>query len=81
MTMTNRVNELLRKRAMWAKTLRLQRHVLLCLRVEGWIFNKSIYEYPNMIFHLKHTHTSILQPSGLCPGLPGWACTRKVNPV
>jgi len=24
----------------------------------------------------KHTHTSVLWPSGLCPGLPGWAGTR-----
>jgi len=23
-----------------------------------------------------HTHTSVLLPSGLCPGLPGWARTR-----
>jgi len=27
------------------------------------------------------THTSVLQPSGLSPGLSGWAGTRKVKPI
>jgi len=28
-----------------------------------------------------HTHISIISPSGLCLGLPGWAGTRKVKPI
>jgi len=28
-----------------------------------------------------HTHTPILQPSGLRPGLPGWDGTRKAKPT
>jgi len=28
-----------------------------------------------------HTHTCVLWPSGLCPGLPGWASTRKAKPI
>jgi len=28
-----------------------------------------------------HTYTSVLRPSGLCPGLPEWAGTRKVKPI
>ena len=28
-----------------------------------------------------HQHTSILQPSGLCPGMPNWAGTREVKPI
>jgi len=28
-----------------------------------------------------YTHTTVLWPSGFCPGLPGWAGTRKVKPV
>jgi len=27
------------------------------------------------------TTTAILRPPGLCPGLPGWAGTRKVKPI
>jgi len=26
-----------------------------------------------------HTHTFVLQPSGLCPGLFGWASTRTIS--
>jgi len=28
-----------------------------------------------------HTHTTIYGPLGFCPGLPGWADTRKGKPV
>jgi len=35
--------------------------------------------------HLRYTHkqahTTILWPLGFCPGLPGWAGTRKVQPI
>jgi len=27
------------------------------------------------------TTKTILRPPGLCPGLPGWADTRKVKPI
>jgi len=41
---------------------------------------KSV-EWPaqiNIILYLTHTHTFL---TALCPGLPGWAGTRKVKPI
>ena len=32
------------------------------------------------LFHITHTHTHI-RLTALCPGLPGWAGTRKVKPI
>jgi len=31
--------------------------------------------------HTYKKHTSILQPFGLCQGLPGWAGSSKVKPI
>ena len=43
---------------------------------------KLLWTYPVMlsifIFSHTHTHTRLM---ALCPGLPGWAGTRKVNPI
>ena len=39
---------------------------------EGWMLCKD-YEYTHT-----HTHTHLM---ALCPGLPGWADTRKVKPI
>ena len=32
----------------------------------------------NMFYHHRHTHTHL---TALCPGLPGWASSRKVKPI
>jgi len=39
------------------------------------MLNKNIQKAKPKPKHT-HAHTSILWPSGLCPGLPGWAGTR-----
>jgi len=33
------------------------------------------------VFPFQDTTTTILWPHGLCPGLPQWVDTRKVNPI
>ena len=35
------------------------------------------YSLQDFDFKHTHTHTTILRPSGFCPGLPRWAGTRK----
>jgi len=40
----------------------------------------TVHSY-NATVTLTHTHTNTHPFNGLCPGLPGWAGTRKVKPI
>jgi len=50
----------------------MQDNVALKRKTEAW--QRIINKLPTDT----HTHTRLM---ALCPGLPGWACTRKVKPV
>ena len=49
---------------------------MLELQLRGWGFGLLHVAHTHVPQSVTHTHTSILWPSGLCPGLPGWAGTR-----
>jgi len=45
-----------------------------CVTIEGNIRGNGY-----ILFYIHtHTHTHLM---AFCPGLPGWACTRKVKPI
>ena len=46
-------NELIREGAPGSKTLHLQRHVLLGLRVERGVDNETVDEDPHVVFYLE----------------------------
>jgi len=45
-----------------------------------WCMAKPSVNPPGHVYLIKCCYTTtVLRPPGLCPGLPGWAGTRKVN--
>lgn len=47
-------DELVGQKALGPEALRLKRHVLLGLGVEGGVLNQRVHKHPDMVLHLEH---------------------------
>jgi len=60
--------------------LQLEFKFILCVLDHGksaiQLLTKQHNHNPARTHACTHTHTHVLRPSGLCPGLPGWTGAR-----